>query len=447
MRLRRLTVLLAAGTLAAGLSTGTGVAAVQGTAAGRVPALAPLLLRDGSLRGLRGSGSLAPAGVVAVPRPGSSSELDGVWCTSPASCWAVGQYAPSPLTTLNEVLRWDGRRWRNVVVPSPGGTAEGDISQLYGIRCLAARDCWAVGLYLKGGAELDEALHWDGRKWSRVATPTPGGTLIHDFNELFDVTCISPARCWAVGDYGRSGSGQMGLNQALRWNGRKWSEVTTPDPAGTSPGEFNALQSIRCISATSCLAVGTYGTLDGYKNQALRWNGTKWSRLTTPNPGGTSTGDVNMLVSLTCASPVSCWAAGNYGTDEPSQVSLNELLHWNGRAWSPAAAPDPDGTGSDAHNQLSGVFCSSASNCWAVGDDGTISGGAIRNEVLHWNGTRWSKASAPNPGGTTTGDVSRLFAVRCSTRGDCWAVGSLEKNGGADENQVLHWNGTRWSAR
>ncbi len=382
-----------------------------------------------------------------MPEPGSSSELAGVFCTSAASCWAVGQYVSSRTATLNEVLRWDGRRWRNVVVPSPGGTAPGDLSQLYGIGCPAARNCWAVGLYFHHGAELNEALHWDGRKWSRVATPTPGGTLSQDFNELFDVSCTSAASCWAVGDYGRSGSGQMGLNQALRWNGRKWSRVATPDPGGTSPGDFNVVQSIRCLSATSCLAVGTYGSLDGYQNQALRWNGRKWSRLTTPNPGGTSTGDINMLVSLTCASPASCWAAGNYGTDQPSSLSLNELLHWNGRTWSRAAAPNPDGTGSGANNKLSGAFCSSARNCWAVGSYGSISGGALLNEALHWNGTRWSKVSVPDPGGTADGDASWLLAARCVTRSDCWAVGFQAENGGADKNEVLHWNGTRWSAR
>ena len=68
------------------------------------------------------------------------------------------------------------------------------------------------------------------------------------------------------------------------------------------------------------------------------------------------------------------------------------------------------------------------------------------NEALHWNGTRRSKVSAPDPGGTADGDASWLLAARCVTRGNCWAVGSQAENGGADKNQVLHWNGTRWSA-
>jgi hypothetical protein len=93
------------------------------------------------------------------------------------------------------------------------------------------------------------------------------------------VACAAPANCWAVGQYGTiSNGGGVVVNQALRWNGRKWSLAATPDPAGTANFDINGLWSVGCISPASCWAVGFYASGNGVDlNQALRWNGTRWS--------------------------------------------------------------------------------------------------------------------------------------------------------------------------
>src|SRR5215472_15076095 len=149
-----------------------------------------------------------------------SSELDGVFCTTAANCWAVGEQTINH-ATLNLVLHWTGRHWARVSVPNPGGIRNGDSSELFGIRCTSASNCWAVGHAQKlFHADLDEALHWNGKKWSAVPTPTPAGILSGDNNRLDDVTCTSAARCLAVGTYGTTTSSSTGnsvvaLNQAL----------------------------------------------------------------------------------------------------------------------------------------------------------------------------------------------------------------------------------------
>jgi hypothetical protein len=214
-----------------------------------------------------------------------------------------------------------------------------------------------------GGAYLDEALHWNGTKWAMVATPAPGGILGGDTNELYGVACISSASCWAVGYFGSEGTF---ANQALHRNGSRWSLVTTPDPAGTNGQAFNILGTVRCSSNSACLAVGYDGTAGGSGaelNESLRWNGKKWSVLTMPDPGGTAAADSSELTGLACSSSASCWAAGSYGM----LGSLNQILHWNGRKWSRATVPDPGGTGADAENNLNSDACVSANDCWAVG--------------------------------------------------------------------------------
>ncbi len=47
---------------------------------------------------------------------------------------------------------------------------------------------------------------------------------------------------------------------------------------------------------------------------------------------------------------------------------LNEALHWNGAKWSVVHAANGGGTGMNASNNLNSVRCTSHSNCWAVGD-------------------------------------------------------------------------------
>jgi hypothetical protein len=242
--------------------------------------------------------------------------------------------------------------------------------------------------------QFDEALHWNGKSWSLVATPTPAGTLSGDFNELIDVACTSPDSCWADGEYGNyTVSSEMIENQALHWNGKKWSQADVPNPSGNALGAFNVLEGLACTSAADC------------------------------------------------------WATGSDGYQDHSAATLNQVLHWNGQEWTEVSTPQPDGIGAQASDILVGVSCSSPGSCWAVGCVGNLElAPPVLNEVLHWNGSHWSKVSVPQPGGRDDYDHSLLYGVRCSSRTNCWAVGQALPSGKSYRNELIHWNGARWSA-
>jgi hypothetical protein len=380
----------------------------------------------------------------------SFSDLSGVYCTSGRNCWAVGERSKGS-ALVNEILHWNGNAWRDHSVPDPGGTASNDVSELFAVRCLTARSCWAVGEYQKGGggAILSQALRWNGKRWSVVATPQSGGRRKGDATELFDVTCSSPASCWAVGDDGKF-TGDITkpvklANEALHWNGRHWSRVRTPNPAGTATGRLNSLFGVRCLSSANCNAVGDYanGTaVDSaiMRNEALHWNGKRWSQAHTPNPGGGSAGDFSELSAVGCV-PSSCWAVGTSGLHSGGTItSSGEALHWNGRKWATVGLPEPS-----PDDVLIGVMCVSKNYCWAVGSYGA--GPAFDNEALRWNGTKWSLATTPNPGGTATGDNNTLISIRCVSRSNCWAVGAAGNGATGLHNEILHWNGSTWSVK
>ena len=201
------------------------------------PAALQGLAAPGGIR----SGPLAiPAGLDVRQVVISLADLNGVFCTAAANCWAVGERQPSlggPI--LNQVLHWNGHTWRRVTVPNPGGTGPNSVNQLFAVRCVNARYCWAVGEDSPNrNFYRNEALHWNGKKWYTVPTPNPGGTKSADVSELFDVTCTSSVSCWSVGEFG---SGLIGptekiRNQVLRWNGKRWSRVRTPNPGGIGGG-------------------------------------------------------------------------------------------------------------------------------------------------------------------------------------------------------------------
>jgi hypothetical protein len=369
------------------------------------------------------------------------SVLHGVYCTSSTNCWTVGFQGSAMEPEVNRILHWNGRSWNRVSAPNPGGSTEDDESGLAAVRCLTARDCWAVGHTYHNDIEKNQALHWNGKKWSVVSTPNPGGSKPGLISELFDVTCVTSANCWAVGEFGGGPSGKA-LNEVLRWNGKRWSQVHVVNPGGTGNRDVNELLAVRCGSARNCNAVGDYGKqVEPQRNEVLHWNGKRWSHVSAPNPAGTGSSSANNLQALACGSATNCWAAG----DASSSSTLNEMLHWNGRSWAKATVPNPNSSKPLVDNQVHGAVCSSTRNCWAVGEQSIEGSTAIKNEALHWNGKRWSLVTTPNPGGTgSASDSNTLLSVRCNSASNCWAVGR-ESSGGVYHQEILFWNGGKWS--
>jgi hypothetical protein len=366
------------------------------------------------------------------------TDLSGVYCTGRSSCWAVGTKS-ALLQQANLMLHWTGTTWGEFQVPEPGGTGAQSTNQLAAVRCATARDCWAVGDYRSHGAYLNQMLHFNGHGWFATRTPQPGGTGSGAVNILADVTCITARNCWAAGEFKQPGHALF--NEVLHWNGRVWSRVRAPSPGGSALSSASSLTSVRCPSETRCLAVGSAGTAFGKTvNQALSWGGRSWVRQPIPTPSSKLTVHNDDLLSLGCGSTASCFAVGSSG--RAGGRFLDQAVHWNGRSWSRSYTPQPGGTGTADVNRLNFVTCTSGRNCWAVGTDGSATG-AQRNQALHWNGRRWILVRTPNPMHAGT-DSDALNGARCTSASDCWAVGS-QQHGNHGKYEILHWNGRTWS--
>ncbi len=434
----------------AGALAGSTAGALAGSTAGALAGPTAGALAGSTAGALAGStaGALArPFGGLsmlgrAVVKIGDASELDGVFCLTTTNCWTVGFYTEDG-AELNLALHWNGTKWSQVSVPSPGGTSNASSSGLDAVRCLSVVNCWAVGYYDKGTAQMSQALHWNGTKWRQVDTPDPGGSLAAGVSQLTDVTCSAPDDCWATGSYGQQDTTlpQVLANFVVHWNGKKWRLVSAPSPAGSARGDLNVIDAIRCTSASECWAVGTYGKIKNaslkLRNEILQWNGHSWSVHAAPNYSvGKSSYDV--LEGLACTSASNCLAVG---TTDTTDDLTNETLRWNGKHWRQVAVSSPHGAG-----ELHAISCTSARNCWAVGDSEPATGGTS-NEALHWSGNKWFVATMPQPSGTTIADIDELISVLCTDSSHCLAVGQYHTNATKEQGQILRFTGTKWVVR
>ncbi|MCW2914934.1 MAG: hypothetical protein JWN52_3002 [Actinomycetia bacterium] len=302
--------------------------------------------------------------------------------------------------------------WRNDSVPA--SSAPG--GTLAAVASAAHDDVWAVGTTGNGTSGPDAshglAEHWNGRTWSAIATPRPDSR-----SKLLGVTAPSRTLAWAVGVSVLDGHYQTLI---LRWDGTRWTRTSSPNP-GT---RINYLVSVWAPNPQEAWAVGYTSTGSGpLKGLVLHWNGTDWVPVHIPD-----TTERALLLGIHGSGPSDVWAVGRLGNRTLSE-------HWNGTTWSIVASPGDPGTTMN----LTGVWARSSTDVWAAG--GYVDGaGQSHPLAAHFNGTAWSTNVPPDPGD------SSVFSVVAPADRDVWLFGVRGNTGEATGSQLIqHWNGSSWS--
>src|SRR5439155_10539916 len=206
----------------------------------------------------------------------------------------------------------------------------------------------------------------------------PGGSLAA-------ISCSAASACTAVGSYRNLHGTPVTL--AEHWDGSAWTLQATPNPAGATEA---ALASVSCPSSTACIAVG-HATVGGALTAlAVRWNGSAWSLLIVPSPGGKNA----ELLSVSCHSATQCTAVGDYYTSADASLTLAE--RWDGSTWTVQTTPNPSGSLASA---LEGVSCPTSGACYAVGYRVDTGSSALYLAIYAitetWTGGRWMLQPAP----------------------------------------------------
>ncbi|MGH3159178.1 MAG: hypothetical protein ACRDNF_21755 [Streptosporangiaceae bacterium] len=370
--------------------------------------------------------------IQATPNPAGAvaSELDGVSCTSPRACIAVGVWEGNSGVPVTLAEVWNGAGWHIQHTPTVAGSTS---SQFTGVSCATAYACTATGYSRdSSGNAVALAEHWNGIGWQVQSTPIPAGATA---SELGAVSCTSPRACTAAGAYVMSNDTVVTLAEA--WNGSGWVIQSTPNPAGATTGQLNG---VSCRSPGACASAGfSVGSTGFSVPLAEGWNGSAWRIHATPSPTGAR---ISQLEGVSC--PVldstvatACTAVGSYDNATVTSASLAEA--WNGSAWSIQATPNPAGA---IGSYLQAVSCPSASACIAVGDYQDHPLGASFALAETWNGSAWSLQSIPSPAGTR---FTSLQAVSCTAADACTATGFYRNHAQVQQALAERWNGTKWT--
>lgn len=360
-----------------------------------------------------GTGTISGTGCACPSSPYLSvpNRLYGVAGSSTSDVWAVGLQPGNSL-----IMHWDGTCW-TVSYNQPVG-------YLRDTSVVSASDAWAVGGTSWWNPSHTLALHWDGTSWTQVTTPNQGGSAI--FNS---VAATSASNAWAVGMIGPGPGVTSSAEEPLieHWDGSAWSAQTfeVPTDGGT-------LWAVSYISATNAWAVGHTGGEGQGTGQATlieHWDGTSWTRVSSPN----ATGTANELYGVTAISANDVWAVGYTRTS--SGVDHTLTMNWNGSNWIIVSSPNVNGD-----SGLQAVSGGSANDVWAVGAaNGSTYGCSPKcvTVAMHWNGTSWTVVTTPNPSSTYLNAFLGVFEV---ASGDVWAVGTTDYQ----STLIEHWNGTNW---
>lgn len=253
-----------------------------------------------------------------------AAALSAVSCTSATFCEAVGSAEGRVSNTTRPLTEmWNGTTWTTEVQPN------GDRSFTYyldGISCTAPTFCEAVGIQNKGteihaGGALAET--WNGSSWAFSSPVSPKKWKL---SVLGSISCVSASDCEAVGR-SETVSATTTTEAPLveRWDGSEWSLQPAPAVRNSLP----LAQSVSCVSGSSCQAAGalyadsgeTVGTL------AESWNGSRWSVERAPEPKGARSG----LAGISCLPQSFCESTGTFWTAHSDETPLAE--GWNGSQW------------------------------------------------------------------------------------------------------------------
>ena len=275
------------------------------------------------------------------------------------SFYSSGHECPPGHLMRGNGVAWSPVALNNVLASAATGPCAdtpvcNDVASLW---VLGGSDVWI------GGA-ANAVAHWNGLQWTGYGTGD---------NRIVNSFCGSGSDVWGA----RNDSAYLG-----HWDGAGWYHIDSANGgvlAGGATGDF------WMAGDFADQPDGAYSPVMGFLHR-------------TPSGVYGPIVDVTTLGCGVAFGVMSTWEAGwASGTDDVWFVG-SRAFHYDGGTWE--CTPTPTTA------ELHGVWGTSKTDVWAVGDSGTI---------LHYDGTRWS--SVPS---ATTGE---LLSVWASGPCDVWAIG------------------------
>ncbi|NNN20370.1 MAG: hypothetical protein HKL80_00005, partial [Acidimicrobiales bacterium] len=205
---------------------------------------------------------------------------NGIICPSTTECFAYGYNGPGLNSTdsTGEIFGTtdSGATW--TIEPIPTG-----INEIFGITCLSTAECFAYGKNILN-ANIILGTTDSGATWTTETIPS--GTYVHGF------TCQSNPECFAYGFNYTSGQGVILATTDL---GATWTTESIPTA-------INDVYGMTCPSATECFANGLNSSNAGVILVTTDLGAT-WTTESIPTA-------INDIYGMTCPSATECFAYG-----------------------------------------------------------------------------------------------------------------------------------------
>lgn len=311
--------------------------------------------------------------------------------------YIVGAFDYAGGRLVNNVAKWDGRKWR----------ALGEGIDGHAVKIAVNGDTvYAAHRFRVGNVITYDIKMWDGMQWSTLPGEMPNGTI----NKMV----VDTAGDLYIGGANLDGIGVPDANALVRWDGSQWSALGGPmsDP-DTGPQVYDIL----VASFTNDIYVcGTFAFVDGVvARNVAKWDGSTWTGLGNPKTGngrpyvierspeqsliisgfldpptfvtqygdsawiqyagGVSVPDVSDLLTIGCHVYITGDPLLYVGT-EADPFPVRNVGRWDGLQW------DSLGSGTNG-----GIFAMAAhGEQLAVAGDFDIAGGQYTRGFSTWNG-------------------------------------------------------------
>jgi hypothetical protein len=348
---------------------------------------------------------------VASPNRGSvaSALQDVAMVPGTTTAWAVGYYYDSNLAANRTMTqRFNGTSWS--IVPSVNASSTG-YSQLNRVDATSTSNVWAIGSLVE---------RYNGTNW--VAMSSPAGVAPRGLD------VVSPSEVWIAGYSGSAAT-------VTQWKNGTWTTRYTQTSTGRHLTVFEA---IAVDASGQVWAVGWDRDYDApgrpVSSLVVHYNGTSWTRETTPNPANRNT-----LMDVVALANGEVFAVGVAQDTSGGGITPRSLmLRKQGATWSSLTVPKGE-TGSQ--DQLLSVAAVSSTSVWSVGYYSSPSSGLYEPLLVHWtaNGGAGTLAvSHPSPALTVSALAS---GVSATSAGNLWAAGYTSPPSGGNATLILKGTG------
>src|SRR5712691_12283147 len=314
-------------------------------------------------------------------------------------------------------------------------------------RGVAAAVLAGLGVAAPAGAvwAAPEATHAAGSWGKAIGVPGLAALNKGEYAEVRAVSCVSPGYCAAGGDYADRHGHSQGF-VAVERNGRWGKAIGVPGLGALNAGGFAEVVSVSCSSPGSCAAGGDYSNgprgVDVREFVVSERNG-RWGQATQiRGPGGLNGGADAEPMSLSCGSAGDCAAGGEY-VDGSGNYQGFAAVERDG-VWGKAVeVPGLGALNAGGSAEIDAVSCAPAGSCAAGGfyTNRRLQQGFV---VTERNG-RWGKATGMRGlGALNTGGSAAVYSVSCASPGSCAAGGRYTASHRRQQGFLVVERNGRW---